>query len=149
MMDLQLFFRRRIAPADILARWGAAERRCARKSLLVDFAFMPAYALFGAGSMLLLSRYPWNARCQALFFYASVLPLCAWIFDILENTASMKIIATPLGAYPTRRLLGVARFATTLKWMFLVPSVVVIAYWLIVKPLLILRRSSIEGTDPA
>lgn len=118
MIDLQLFFLNGLAPRDILTRWGDEERRIARSSLLFDFAFMPAYAFLGAGALLLAAHYS-KGWCQTACVYGSLFPFGAWLFDIVENVTTLRLLAAPQDATPSPGLLGLAGGATTLKWLFL------------------------------
>ena len=77
------------APArarEMLAAWGNPGRLAAHLSLVVDFAFMPAYAFLFAGLTLIAARAA-PEGWQRFGFWLTFAPLAAWLFDITENAA--------------------------------------------------------------
>src|SRR5436305_3122483 len=118
MRDLQLFFLNGLDPGTILKRWGEKGKEIARSSLLFDFAYMPGYAFFAASTLLLLAHCSQGWVHTACVF-GSLLPFGAWVFDIVENLATLRLLATPDKTLPSRGLLALMQGATSLKWFFL------------------------------
>lgn len=103
--------------ARLFAAWGEAGRQVARESLWIDLVFMPAYAFFFAGLALTearLARAPWARRLGAR---PAALPLGAWLCDVVENLALLRVLANT--TQPDARLLAVAGVAATLKFALL------------------------------
>lgn len=98
----------------ILDRWGPAGQAAARKSLLLDYAFPPSYALFQA---LACDAIAVGLAARSRSFMAGVgLPI-AWAqlaaagFDYVENTALLVMLAGR-----DQRAPRVARRAALLKF---------------------------------
>lgn len=111
----------------MLAAWGAAGQKVARESLLLDFAFMPAYAFLFAGVVLVASRTA-RGNLQKLGQWLTAAPFVAWAGDITENLALLRVLAAPQNL--SGPALQVAGFAASLKFEVLLLCVgyVVVAF---------------------
>lgn len=86
------------ARADEMIRaWGVSGVAAARESLLLDFAFMPAYALLFASLTLLAARAR-SGRWPAAGLWLALAPLAAWFFDAVENLALLNLLSGSAGA---------------------------------------------------
>jgi hypothetical protein len=99
----------------LLGTWGEAGVEVARRSLWVDFLFMPAYAFFFAGLTLLAARAV-RGRVGNLGLAMIFSPFVAWLFDAIENIALLSILEP--GGFSTVTLV-VAGFAASLKFALL------------------------------
>jgi hypothetical protein len=121
--------------AEMFAAWGEAGQRAARTSLVVDFGFMPAYALLLACLALnearLARRLSTPLRVQAagrLGWWPAALPFGAWVLDAIENLALMRALAQ--AAQPPAAPLAVAGTAATVKFALLaVCTVYIVGAW--------------------
>jgi hypothetical protein len=69
---------------DMFKEWGAEHMAVARRGLLLDFAYMPVYALACAALTLLAARFaPDWLQNWGLWLLAA--PFVAWGLDIIEN----------------------------------------------------------------
>ena len=103
------------APAranEMMAAWGALGIQAAQQSLLVDFGFMPAYALVFAGFTLLAARAA-QGRWQTLGLWLALAPFAAWLFDALENFILLATLSTPSS------LLALAGISAAIKFSLL------------------------------
>lgn len=100
---------------QMFSTWGEAGLAVARRSLIVDFAFMPCYAVCLAGLVQLAVR-SLTGRWQALGLGLSAAPWAAWAFDAAENLMLLRILATP-GDPPALLLIG-AGLASLVKFSF-------------------------------
>jgi hypothetical protein len=100
----------------MLTAWGAEGLRVARESLLVDFAFMPAYACLFAGLVLLEARRSAEALRRVGLALAAA-PFGAWLLDAIENVALLGVLARPEA--PPAGLLLAAGAAASLKFLLL------------------------------
>ena len=101
---------------EMLTAWGDPGRLAAHLSLVVDFAFMPAYAFLFAGATLIAARAARDGW-QRLGFWLMVAPFAAWLFDITENAALLYTLNT---ANDLPRLpLTIAGVSATLKFSLL------------------------------
>ena len=98
---------------QIFAAWGEAGLALARRSLLVDFAFMPCYAACLAGLMRLAAG-PLGGRWQALGWRLRWAPWGAWAFDAAENLLLLRVVAQ--AGNPPAPLLAGAGVAALLKF---------------------------------
>lgn len=101
---------------EMLGHWGAAGRQLARTSLLLDFAFMPAYVLLLAGLLLLEARRS-DGAVRRLGLRLLAAPFVAWGLDAVENLALLGVLAAP-GA-PLAPLTATAAACATLKFALL------------------------------
>ncbi len=101
----------------MFAVWGDPGRLAAHLSLVVDFAFMPAYAFLFAGLSLIAARAA-RGGWQRLGFWLMAAPFAAWLFDSLENVALLYTLnaANGLPGLP----LVLAGVSATLKFSLLV-----------------------------
>jgi hypothetical protein len=108
----------------ILSAWGTEGQAAARRSLLIDFGFMPAYALLFGGITLLIARAQsgWLRRAG---MWLTLAPFAAALLDLLENLALLRMLGTE-AAVPSL-LPAVAGGAATLKFALLL---IAILYWL-------------------
>lgn len=79
---------------EIVGAWGDALLPVAKKSLLVDYPFMPAYALIFFSLTRLFALIP-GGRVGAWARRAALFPLAAAIFDAVENLGLLSIVASP------------------------------------------------------
>jgi hypothetical protein len=115
--------------AEMFAAWGEAGQQAARTSLVIDFGFMPAYALLLASLALneaRLARAAWARRLSTplrvqaagrLGWWPVALPFGAWLLDAIENLALMRALAQ--AAQPPAAPLAVAGTAATVKFALL------------------------------
>lgn len=112
----------------ILRAWGSPGQAAARRSLLIDFAFMPAYGLLFAGITLLIAR----AQTGRLASLASVgrwlapAPVAAALFDALENTMLLSMLGKMEHVPPLPPL--VAGVSASIKFALLLLAIL---YWLV------------------
>ncbi|GAB4473629.1 MAG: hypothetical protein Kow00124_12830 [Anaerolineae bacterium] len=108
----------------ILSAWGAEGQEAARRSLLVDFAFMPAYATLFAGITLLVARAA-RGQLQSVGLMLAPLQYVAALLDALENVMLLSLLGTQ-GAVPTLPPLA-AGLAASIKFLILTLALI---YWL-------------------
>jgi hypothetical protein len=109
----------------LFAAWGAPGQRVARESLLIDFAYMPAYALLFAGLVLVEARRS-AGRVQRLGLSLALVPFAAWLCDAVENVALLNVLAAP--ASPSAPLLQLAGLSASLKFLLLLVCVLYIVF---------------------
>jgi hypothetical protein len=97
--------------------WGAAGDAVARRSLWVDFAFMPVYVVCFAGWAVLAAR-SLTGRLQTLGLQLALAPWLAWALDATENLMLLRVLDTA-GSPPALPLL-VAGTASVLKFALLI-----------------------------
>lgn len=114
----------------LLAAWGAAGRQLARESLLLDFAFMPAYALTFAGLVVFEARRSRGA-VQRLGLQLALAPLAAWLLDAVENLSLLAVLNTPANPPPALTLM--AGLTASLKFLLLLVCVFYILFALAVR----------------
>ena len=117
----------------ILEAWGSTGVQQARRSLLIDFGFIPAYGIFFAGITLLI------ARVQIGYLQSSGLVLVLAVFvaalcDVLENLMLLSLLGQA-GAVPAAPP-PIAGVAASIKFLILLAAVV---YWVIGDIVLIVR----------
>lgn len=112
----------------MMAAWGEAGNRTARESLLVDFGYMPAYALFFAGLTLMTARAV-TAGLQTLGFVLTFAPFVAWLFDAIENFALLSVLQSPVN--PSALALTIAGVSATLKFSLLLPCLLYLVFTVI------------------
>jgi hypothetical protein len=106
--------------SPMLAAWGAAGQQVARESLLLDFAFMPAYAFLFAGVVLVAARGAarrMRTSLQTVGLWLVAAPFVAWACDITESLALLRLLAAPRDL--SRPALQVAGWAASLKFELL------------------------------
>lgn len=108
----------------ILGSWGVEGQQVARASLLVDFGFMPAYALAFAGITLLIARSQ-TGGLNALGLRLTVTPFIAAALDGIENAFLLSMLGSAAVGSVAPLAAGVA--ATT-KFALLA---LVLAYWMV------------------
>ncbi len=109
---------------DILHAWGAEAEPAARRSLLVDFAFMPSYGLLFAGITLLIARLQ-GGKLRRAGLALTPLALVAALCDALENLMLLSMLGAAGRVAVAPPL--VAGVAATIKFALLA---VLIVYWL-------------------
>ncbi len=126
----------------ILQAWGPEVTPLARRSLLVDFAFMPSYALLFAGITLLIARRLPSGAWRTAGLALALAPFVSAIADALENLMLLRLLGTA-GHVPSAPPL-VAGLAATVKFGLLV---VVIVFWLVAAVGWLVRRLGRCGRD--
>ena len=116
----------------LLAAWGQAGRQVARESLLLDFFFMPAYALLLAGLVVFEARRS-AGRVQALGLRLAWAPFAAWALDIAENLALLRVLAVAAQAAPPLGPLVAAGLCASLKFLLLLAGVLYVIFALAVR----------------
>jgi hypothetical protein len=120
---------------QILNTWDADARAAARQSLLIDFLFMPAYALFFGSVTLLLARAQ-RGMLRTIGFALTLGCIAAALLDIFENTMLyISLPGPPVAALPPL----LAGIAASIKFLLIVLAVV---YWPISLISLIIHRPS-------
>jgi hypothetical protein len=109
----------------LLAAWGAAGRQLARESLLLDFTFMPAYALLFAGLVLFEARRSGGA-VQRLGLNLALAPFAAWLLDAAENLSLLAVLNAPDN--PPAPLTLFAGLSATVKFLLLLACVLYIVF---------------------
>src|SRR5574341_1372716 len=118
IVDYELAFTPEKASA-MLAAWGAEGQAAARQSLLVDFAFMPAYALTFAGITLLAARSQIGGLL-AVGLRLAPLPILAALLDALENLMLRSMLGQATVAATPPLVAGVA---ASLKFLILLAAI--------------------------
>jgi hypothetical protein len=108
--------------AVIHSTWEPEARHAALQSLLIDFAFMPAYALFFGMLTLIIARAQ-TGRWRTVGLWIVAGCFTAALLDALENV--MLLITLQASAIPALPPL-IAGIAATLKFGLLVIAIV---YW--------------------
>ncbi len=106
--------------STMLTAWGAAGQQVARESLLLDFAFMPAYAFLFSGVTLSVVRGHWAGRwgtLRTVGLWLVAAPFLAWACDITESLALLRVLAAP--QTPSAAALQVAGWASSTKFELL------------------------------
>jgi len=109
----------------ILAAWGVEGQSAARASLLMDFAFMPSYALLFAGITLLIAR-GLQGTVGRIGSWLACGSIAAALFDALENVMLLSILnsANPVPALQP----FAAGVSASIKFFLLSLAVI---YWLV------------------
>lgn len=110
--------------AAMFAAWGEAGLRIARQSLLIDFGFMPAYAL-ALGGLVLAEAQLAAGRMQTWGLRLAAAPFVAVLFDAVENIALLVVLAQP--ASPSAGLLMLAGVCALIKFGLLLAAFAYIA----------------------
>ena len=105
--------------------WGAEGNTAARQSLLIDFGFMPVYALAFAGFTLLAARGA-QGRVQTLGLWLTLAPLAAALLDAIENFCLLNALDNLANLSAT--LLTLAGISAAIKFGLLL---ICLLYWLI------------------
>jgi hypothetical protein len=100
--------------SEMITAWGVVGAHAARQSLLVDFGFMPAYALAFAGFTLLAARAA-RGRWQTLGLWLTLAPFVSWFFDATENFVLLATLSNPASS-----LIILAGISATIKFALLV-----------------------------
>ncbi len=82
---------------------------------LIDFAYMPTYAFFIGGAVLLTARGLPKGRQQQFGYAAALMPFGAWVCDVVENANLLQIL---LG-YIDEATALTASIMATIKFAFL------------------------------
>jgi hypothetical protein len=130
--DYELAFTAEHAGA-MLDAWGPEGQAAMRTSLLIDFGFIPAYALALAGITLLAARAQggWLAR---LGFFLTLAALAAGLFDVLENLMLLILLGRdPVPGLPPL----VAGISASIKFAFII---LVFVYWPVCGAAWLVRR---------
>jgi hypothetical protein len=122
--------------AAIHSTWGPQARHAALQSLLIDYAFMPAYGFFFGMLTLLIARAQ-SERWRNIGLWIVVGCFAAAVLDALEN--AMLLITLQSSSIPSLPPL-IAGLAATLKFVLLVIPVLYWAASLIRWNILRLRR---------
>lgn len=108
----------------MLTSWGEVGRAAARQSLIIDFAFMPTYAL-GMAALTLLAARSLTGRWQALGLWLVLAPLAAWALDAVENVNLLALVDHT--ANPVASAVTSASWSATIKFLLLIACIL---YWL-------------------
>ena len=108
---------------EIVGVWGDDLLPAAKKSLIVDYPFMPAYALLFFSLTRLFALMP-GGRMAALGRRTALFPLTAAVFDAVENLGLLSAVASP-DAIPAWAPV-VAGISATIKFSLLLLAVL---YW--------------------
>jgi hypothetical protein len=116
----------------------------AREALWLDFAYMPAYALLAAGLVVLQARRSRGAA-QRLGLRLAAAPFAAWLLDVVENVALLRVLGAP--AAPPPALLVVAGLSASLKFLLLLACGLYVIFALVMRLAvwLSLRRARAGG----
>jgi hypothetical protein len=123
IVDYELAFTANRA-GEILAHWDQKAAEAARQSLVIDYGFMPAYALLFGGITLLIVRSR-TERLQQIGLWVTLAPFVAALFDALENAMLLAQLGTD--AISTAQPL-IAGISASIKFGLLAAA---LAYWLI------------------
>lgn len=85
---------------------------------LIDFAYMPAYAFFIGGTLLLTVRRLPEGSLKRFGFFAGVLPFGAWACDFVENINLLQILTVSPDQISDVNAIT-ASIAATIKFTFL------------------------------
>jgi len=132
IVDYELAYSPQTA-STILSAWGEAGQQAARRSLLIDFGFMPSYGLLFAGLTLLIARGQAGALNRVGRWLAFA-PLVAALCDALENVMLLTMLGSGASAGPPL----VAGVAATIKFGLLL---IVIGYWIVSGVARLFRRT--------
>ncbi len=123
IVDYELAFTAEKAGA-MLTAWGSEGQEAARVSLLIDFGFIPSYAVALAGITLLITRAQ-PGLLQVAGLRIAPVPILAAVFDILENLMLLSMLGqTAVSPIPPL----VAGIAASIKFVLLLVAVL---YWLL------------------
>lgn len=120
---------------EMMSVWGAAGDVAARQSLLIDFGFMPVYALAFAGFTLLAARSA-KGRVQTPGLWLAVAPFVSAVCDAVENLCLLNTLDN--AASPSAALLTLAGVMAAIKFALLLAALV---YWLLVIALRLKRTA--------
>lgn len=123
----------------ILKAWKEPGQAAALSSLLIDFAFMPAYAFLFSGLTLLLAR-SLPARAAAVGRWLALGQWAAAILDAVENIALLRLLGMEGAVTPTLPL--IAGIAASIKFALLGAAVV---YWLAGSIIWVINLPTIKG----
>jgi hypothetical protein len=111
---------------QMMDAWGAEGDTAARQSLLIDFGFIPVYALAFAGFTLLAARAA-SGRVQTLGLWLTLASFAAGLFDAIENLCLLNTLDQ--AASPSAALLTLAGAMAAIKFALLLAALL---YWLLV-----------------
>src|SRR5690606_6666923 len=109
--------------AEILRQWGDSGRNMARVSVIVDFPFLLAYAIFFSSACTAMGRRlrsraeQGGAAATIARHLATPAPWLAWafplaaFFDVIENLALLRVIEFKLTWAGTAQLAAAPKFA--------------------------------------
>jgi hypothetical protein len=109
--------------SKILTAWGPAGKAPARRSLLIDFAFIPVYALFFGGLTLLIARTQ-VGLLASVGLWLTLGQIAAALFDGLENILLLTMLSSTGDVSILLPL--TAGIAASLKFVLLLLAIV---YW--------------------
>ncbi len=82
---------------------------------LIDFAYMPAYAFFIGGAVLVTARKLPEGRQRGFGYVATLMPFIAWLCDFIENVNLLQLLIGNV----TDPIAITASVAATIKFTFL------------------------------
>jgi hypothetical protein len=135
IVDYELAFTSEKA-AEILSTWDPAARAAAYRSLVIDYAFMPAYGLFFGAVTLLIARAQ-AAMLRQIGFVITWGCIVAALLDALEN-AMLLMILSGSSIPPAPPL--IAGVAASIKFLLLILPLI---YWPVGLIALVLRRPAV------
>src|SRR5271157_766994 len=127
VVDLELAFTGARA-REIVNLWGFTGLKEGQFDLnLIDFAYMPAYAFFIGGTVLLTTRPLPSGRQKQFGFVAALMPFGAWLSDAIENFNINDMLTTEPVRNITDTMALSASIAATIKFTLLAIAIVVFA----------------------
>ncbi|WP_163996959.1 hypothetical protein [Pyxidicoccus caerfyrddinensis] len=103
----------------LLDAWGPVKHSAAWDSVVLDFAFIPAYAALLMGLVLLVARGS-SGRLQRLGLGLALMPWVAGLFDVVENLCLLRILDVPVSQLPSASLTVVAGVCAALKFALVI-----------------------------
>ncbi len=101
---------------DILWKWSLDNLKDGQFILnIIDFAYMPAYAFFIAGAVLITARKLPEGRQKQFGFAAALMPFGSWVCDVVENVNLLQMF---IGNIEDTTALT-ASIMATIKFVFL------------------------------
>ncbi len=143
VIDFELSWRASQAQ-EIIATWELFNLDGGQFALnLIDFAYMPAYALFIGGAVLITVRKLPEGALKRFGFVATVMPFGAWACDVVENVNLLQILISNITEISDINAIT-ASVAASFKFTLLIIAIAVFAINLFA---LLLRR--MKGRAPA
>ncbi len=111
---------------EILSIWGSGLGQEQFILNLIDFAYMPAYALFIGGAVLITVRKQSDGSLKRFGFVAAIMPLGAWACDAVENVNLLQIFVSNIAEISEINAIT-ASVAATIKFTLLIIAIGVFA----------------------
>lgn len=123
----------------IFTTWGAEGMVLQALGVYWDFLYIIGYSLFIFGCILLISR-RLKGKFQIVGLYASLTPIIAGIFDVLENLNLLIMLENP-ASFPSFIPL-IASMCATIKFSFLIIAIIYFVFALIVLIINIIKEKT-------